>query len=410
MPRSIYYLLGIAYVMASAAAAIAMIRYLAVPGITALLGGVIILLISTSLHASMGNRQERRRTRHHLETLTHRADMLEHNLSEIETLARDLLERFDVETRERDDRLVSEMRVIEGLVKRLAESGGARRLVSGAHDTDKAARAAGLLMSEDKLSRMSDAELLETIRHSLEDNRVDLYLQPVVTLPQRKVRFYEALTRLRASTGEIILPRDYIRVAESAGMMPTVDNLLLFRCIQIVRTLSQRNRDIGLFCNISANSLLDGDFFPQFVEYMEFNKDLASQIVFEFSQSTVAGCGPIEEQSLAALAALGFKFSMDQVSNLQLDYGGLHDQSFRYIKIPAETLLHGAEESGADIHPGDLKELMERFGLSLIVDRIESERTVIDVLDYDVDYGQGYLFGEPRPVREEVLRPEMSAA
>lgn len=407
MPRLLNFLLGIAYVMASAAAAVAMIRYLGLAGITALLGGFIILLICTSLHAFVRNRQERRRTRHHLDTLTHRADMLEHNLSEIETLARDLLERFDVETRERDDRLVAEMRVIEALVKRLAESGGTRRL---AHDTDKAGLVGGPLMSEDKLNRMSDADLLETIRHSLEDNRVDLYLQPIVTLPQRKIRFYEALTRLRSPSGEIILPRDYMRVAESAGMMPTVDNLLLFRCIQIVRSLSQRNRDTGLFCNISANSLLDADFFPQFVEYMEFNKDLASQLVFEFSQSTMNGCGPVEERSLATLARLGFKFSMDQVSDLHLDYGGLHDRGFRYIKIPAETLLEGAAETGTDIHPGDLKELMARFGLNLIVDRIESERTVIDVLEYDVDYGQGYLFGGPRPVRDNVLRPEVSAA
>jgi hypothetical protein len=43
-----------------------------------------------------------------------------------------------------------------------------------------------------------DEEMLETIRRSLEDNRVDLYLQPVVSLPQRKVRYYEAMSRLNA--------------------------------------------------------------------------------------------------------------------------------------------------------------------------------------------------------------------
>ena len=191
-------------------------------------------------------------------------------------------------------------------------------------------------------------------------------------------------------------------------MMSTVDNLLLFRCIQVVRKLSQRNRETGLFCNISANSLLDSDFFPQFVEYMELNKDLAGNLVFEFSQSTVDGCGPLENESLRVLASLGFRFSMDQVADLRLDYAGLNSRGFRYIKIPADTLLRGVD--GADIHPGDLKELMGRFGLDLIVDRIESERAVVDVLDYDVDYGQGYLFGEPRPVRDEVYGPSADAA
>ena len=44
-------------------------------------------------------------------------------------------------------------------------------------------------------------ELLETIRASLEENRVDLYLQPTVSLPQRKLRYYDALSRLRDAGG-----------------------------------------------------------------------------------------------------------------------------------------------------------------------------------------------------------------
>ena len=53
--------------------------------------------------------------------------------------------------------------------------------------------------------------MLEIIRRALEENRVDLYLQPVVSLPQRKLRFYEALSRLRSEDGAIIMPAQYIR-------------------------------------------------------------------------------------------------------------------------------------------------------------------------------------------------------
>src|SRR3546814_10530414 len=96
---------------------------------------------------------------------------------------------------------------------------------------------------------MTDTQVLETIRRSLEANRVDLYLQPIVALPQRKTRYYEGLSRLRSENGTLIMPRDYMRVAEPAGMMPTVDNILLFRCIQVVRKLASRNKNAGVFCN-----------------------------------------------------------------------------------------------------------------------------------------------------------------
>lgn len=253
-----------------------------------------------------------------------------------------------------------------------------------------------------KVAEMTDAQLLDEVRHALETNRVDLYLQPVVGLPQRKTKYYEALSRLRTQSGELIYPRDYMRVAEPAGMMPAVDNILLFRCVQVVRKLVQRNKQAGVFCNISAFSLLDSEFFPQFIDYMKHNKDLAPNLIFEFSQETVTGAGALEIESLEALADLGFRFSMDQVSNLKLNPRALHDRNFRHLKISAARLLD--TDDAGDIHVGDLKELLARNGISLIADRIEKEREVVNVLDFNVEYGQGFLFGEPRPVRDEAGR------
>ena len=57
--------------------------------------------------------------------------------------------------------------------------------------------------------------------------------------------------------------------------MSVVDNLLLFRCVQIVRRLTQKSREIGIFCNISGDTLADREFFPQFLDYMRVNRDLA---------------------------------------------------------------------------------------------------------------------------------------
>ena len=45
-----------------------------------------------------------------------------------------------------------------------------------------------------------------------------------------------------------------------------------------------------------------------------------------------------------------------------------------------------------------------RSGIDLIAERIESESTVVDLLDYDVRFGQGFLFSPPRPVRAEALQ------
>ena len=248
-------------------------------------------------------------------------------------------------------------------------------------------------------------ELLETVRASLEENRVDLYLQPMVSLPQRKLRFYEALSRLRDRNGQVIMPSQYMQVAAPAGLMSVVDNLLLFRCVQLVRKLTQKSRDIGIFCNISGDTLADKEFFPQFLDYMRVNRDLAGQIIFEFSQQAVLKAGTEGEKNLTALATMGFALSMDHVESLAMDFLRLKAIGFRHLKVRATTLTRGMNSAGAHVAAEDFKKLLSRHGLNLIAERVEDEKTVVQLLDYAVDYAQGYLFGEPRAVREDSLKP-----
>jgi cyclic-di-GMP phosphodiesterase, flagellum assembly factor TipF len=250
-----------------------------------------------------------------------------------------------------------------------------------------------------------DAEAARSVlREAIEANRLEFHLQPILALPQRKVRYYEALARLRTADGELLAATDFLSAAEAGGLMPRIDNLMVFRCVQVVRRLMSKNRDVGLFCNIAAATLADAEFFPQFTEFMEANRAIAPALVFEFTQAAYRAFGPIETESLGTLMGWGFRFSLDHVGDLKLEPRDLADRGFRFVKVPATLLLNRHGGSIGDIHPADLTGLLSRFGIELIADRIENEGTVVDLLDYDVKYGQGYLFSQPRPVRAEILQ------
>lgn len=244
--------------------------------------------------------------------------------------------------------------------------------------------------------------IIALVRDAIETAKIDLYLQPVVTLPQRKVRYYEAMSRLKAGNGDMVAAADFLKYAEAGALMPKLDHLSVLRCVQVVRRLLLKNRDIGLFCNLSGTTLADAGF-PQLLEFVEANRAIAPSLVFEFSQSAVRAMGPLEYESLAAVAALGFRFAIDNVADLRVEPRELNERGFRFIKVPAALLLNRAGAASTDIHPADLSDLLGRFGIDLIADRIESESTVVDLLDYDVRFGQGFLFAPPRPVRAEAL-------
>lgn len=260
------------------------------------------------------------------------------------------------------------------------------------------------LPGSERFRGLSRDSIADVISKAVDANRIDLYLQPIVTLPQRKVRYYEAVSRLRTEDGDIIPAGDFIDIAESVGLMPKIDNLAIFRCVQVTRRLLMKSRDVGLFCNISAASLTDALMFRQFLDFMDANRALASSLMFEFTQEAYRNFGPIEHESLAALAERGFRFSMDHVTDLHMEPNELANRSFRFLKVPARLLLNKTGSNQSDIDPEDLSDLMARSGIDLIAERIETETTVVDLLDYDVRFGQGFLFSPPRPVRAEALQ------
>jgi len=246
---------------------------------------------------------------------------------------------------------------------------------------------------------------LAAIQAAIDANRIDLYLQPIVTLPQRKVRYYEAISRLRSELGEVMHAASFIPQAEAGGLMPKIDNLVVFRCVQIVRRLLLKNREVGLFCNLSAATLTNATIFRQVLEFLDANRAIAPSLVLEFTQSALRAMGPIEHESLAALRERGLRLSVDNVTDLRIEPRELANRGFRFIKVPASLLLDRSGAAAAtDIHPADLSDLLARFGIDLIAEKIENEGIVVDLLDDDVRYGQGFLFSPPRPVRAEALQ------
>ena len=174
---------------------------------------------------------------------------------------------------------------------------------------------------------------IDIVREALAENRVELHLQPIVSLPQRRTAFYEGFTRLKDATGAIVMPNEFMPVADAAGLTSTIDNMLLFRCVQIVRRLAKQDRRIGIFCNISPRSLSDEAFFPQFLDFMLENRDLAGSLIFELPQDAFERRGAIEARAMARLADLGFRFSIDKVSRLSVDLLDLERAGVRYVKV-----------------------------------------------------------------------------
>ncbi|WP_431854375.1 EAL domain-containing protein [Azospirillum sp.] len=308
------------------------------------------------------------------------------------------------------DTVMQEVKLLQSLVGRLQEKRTPPRppvppATAGAPKARTAVESGGAVLPQapqvaavpPSSNELDDARVLETVRDALRADRIDIYLQPIVSLPQRRHRFYEVFSRVRAGDGATIKPDRYLAIAEREGLIATIDNLLLVRCIQLIRETERRQHQIGFFSNISPATIGDAEFMKQFLEFMAQNQTLVPKLVFELGQDDMRAGQAVTQAILSQLARLGFRFSMDQVGDVAaVDVDALARNDFRYLKLDCARLLAPDARARA---PGLLKRCKEHE-IDVIVEKIETENQLIELLDLGVDFGQGYLFGEPRLSRK----------
>jgi cyclic-di-GMP phosphodiesterase TipF (flagellum assembly factor) len=369
-------------------------------GVAALVGG---LGLCFAFHGLIERALDSGGVRADLESLRQAHALLLNQVERLDARMTDMAETV-ADDRSRGEELSGEVELLEQLVQRIQS-----RPVEPAPPAQPASAWSGRMGHNSAYGQA--ASLMDTVREALAENRVDLYLQPVVALPQRKTVFYESFSRLRDESGRVLMPTEYLSVAEPAGLVTAIDNLLLFRCVQIVRRLAKQDRRVGIFCNISMASLGDDDFFPQFLDLMAANRDLAGALIFELGQAAFESRGAVESRNMGRLADLGFRFSVDKVTDLDFDLQDFARADVKFVKVAAQMLLDQLVEiegrlvlrAMPDLAAEDFAALTRRYGMQLIAEKVENERQVVDILELDLPYGQGHLFGEPRAIRGQVL-------
>ncbi|CAK0753420.1 cyclic-di-GMP phosphodiesterase, flagellum assembly factor TipF [Azospirillaceae bacterium] len=244
---------------------------------------------------------------------------------------------------------------------------------------------------------LDETQILEAIRDALHHDRVDFCLQPIVVLPQRKPRYYEVFSRVCMADGTHLMPQQFLHVARNRNLIAAIDNLLLIRCVQMVRESDRVNHDVGFFANLSIASLNDVDFMKRFLRVMAHNQPLRSRLVFEVGQAALKAGGANTAAVFKQLVRIGFRFSLDQVENPEaIDVETLTTYGFRYLKLDCARLL----EPGRRRRLEEFRRRLAKESIDLIVEKVETEAQLVEVMELHIDYGQGFLFGEPRLARK----------
>lgn len=244
-------------------------------------------------------------------------------------------------------------------------------------------------------SKYSDTVVGELVRHAVRNDKIELFMQPIVSLPQRKPRMHEIYTRIRAGNGTYLPAERYLDLADKEDLVPTIDNLLLMRCLQMLRERRHSDHDMPYVLNIASKTLNDRGFMGDLVAFLSQNHKMAARLIFELPQKELNEQGEAIAPVLDGLSRLGVRFSMDRVRNRRIDINTLKSCNIRFIKLDANWLLTEGHSKTGFSRIVRLKKQLDAAGIDLVVERIERETMLRELLDFNIDYGQGYLFGKP---------------
>ncbi len=235
----------------------------------------------------------------------------------------------------------------------------------------------------------------DVIISAIKRDRMDVFSQPVVKLPSRTTIGYECFARAKGLHDKFIHAKNYAQTVGAENLWPTIDNFLLMRVIQYIRKSENHVENMVYFLNMDEDTFNDEDFILDMIEYLSDSPSIARCLVLEFSQDAFYNLQKNHKNLLQGLKTAGCKFSLDHVDDLTLKAQDLFSKNIRYIKLDTEFVQDTATSRIGLVALNTLKKDLYRNGIDLIIQKIEQDDALLQLLDYNIDYGQGYLFGVP---------------
>jgi cyclic-di-GMP phosphodiesterase TipF (flagellum assembly factor) len=259
--------------------------------------------------------------------------------------------------------------------------------------------------------RKRDEARLAALMAAFAAGGLEIHLQPVASLPQRRTVGYEALARLRMPDGAVLQPAEFMAALERAGQGANLDAQVLTQVLAIAGHLNGKGLDHFISLNLSPGTWAESRALGSIARVLDAYREQAARLVIEIPQRTWRSLDPTRLGIIGGMAAGGLRFAIDQVTDLRLDPAALADRGVRFVKAGA-PILAGLTQgpSGLDIDAGDLAQLLRRAGVEFIGERAETDRMVADLIDLDIRFAQGFAISQPRAVKPEAFQPATAPA
>lgn len=239
---------------------------------------------------------------------------------------------------------------------------------------------------------------------------MDVYLHPIVGLGDYAVSHFEVAVRLKNAGGSYIeRPEQFLNLG-ATDILALFDIERLNRAATVAGQLEARGKTGAILSPTSGHAMTDANFLEAFAHTFESRAGIANQLVLTFAQADVSSFGTGTWQALDDMKSFGFRFALEYVTHLGMDFADLADKGFVFVKLPAAAFLAGMAAESGFVPAADICRHISGAGLTLVVEAVNDDETLARVFGFGALFGQGQLFGGARQISLDALGPKTAAA
>jgi len=244
--------------------------------------------------------------------------------------------------------------------------------------------------------------LIGELRQALERGELVVYYQPKVAVDTGELLGVEALVRWQHPTRGLLLPGEFIALAEGSTLIQRLTRVVLDSALLSCRTSLDEGLTLPVAVNVSARSLCDPQFPAMVSDRLAHARVSASLLTIELTEGTVLAYPGMARGILQKLRDTGVHISVDDYGTGYSSMAYLKHLPVTELKIDRGFIKDLVDDPHDVVMVQSATELGHNLGLSVVAEGVEDEMTLVTLKSIGVDIAQGFHLGHPMP--EALLR------
>lgn len=242
--------------------------------------------------------------------------------------------------------------------------------------------------------------MIGELRAAIHNNQLELHYQPKVHLRQRRIVGVEALVRWQHPTLGLIMPDEFVSLAEQHGLITTLTDWVLRTAVEQCRDWRRRGISLRVAVNLSAHSLHNLEL-PDKIAAVLREADLPAELLdIELTETAMMADLAHAMDIFERLAAMGVRLSIDDFGTGMSSLSYLKRLPVNELKIDQSFVVDMAEDENNAVLVRSIIDLAHNIGREVVAEGVQ-DRDALQLLEMlGCDTAQGYFISRPRTAAE----------